>query len=131
MKSDTFHMSMLYDYYGELLTEKQKELFDLYYNEDLSLAEIAEHAGISRQGVRDAIVRSETILHFLAQRQVYVSSGSACSKGQKSPVLGALGLSDAEIDSAIRVSLSRYTDESDIDALLEGLCAAAATLKRR
>ena len=44
------------------LTEKQKELFDLYYNEDLSLAEIAEHAGISRQGVRDAIVRSETIL---------------------------------------------------------------------
>ena len=62
MKSDTFHMSMLYDYYGELLTEKQKELFDLYYNEDLSLAEIAEHAGISRQGVRDAIVRSETIL---------------------------------------------------------------------
>lgn len=76
-------------------------------------------------------LRSETILHFLAQRQVYVSSGSACSKGQKSPVLGALGLSDAEIDSAIRVSLSRYTDESDIDALLEGLCAAAATLKRR
>jgi predicted DNA-binding protein YlxM (UPF0122 family) len=62
MKSDTFHMSMLYDYYGELLTDKQKELFDLYYNEDLSLAEIAEHAGISRQGVRDAIVRSETIL---------------------------------------------------------------------
>jgi predicted DNA-binding protein YlxM (UPF0122 family) len=62
MKSDTFHMSMLFDFYGELLTDKQKELFDLYYNEDLSLAEIAEHAGISRQGVRDAIVRSETIL---------------------------------------------------------------------
>ncbi|MBE6993431.1 MAG: DNA-binding protein [Ruminococcaceae bacterium] len=62
MKSDTFHMSMLFDFYGDLLTDKQKELFDLYYNEDLSLSEIAEHAEISRQGVRDAIVRAETIL---------------------------------------------------------------------
>ncbi len=62
MKSDTFQMSMLFDFYGELLTDKQKELFDLYYNEDLSLTEISELAGISRQGVRDAIVRSETIL---------------------------------------------------------------------
>ncbi len=62
MKSDTFHMSMLFDFYGDLLTDKQKELFDLYYNEDLSLTEIAEHAEISRQGVRDAIIRAETIL---------------------------------------------------------------------
>lgn len=62
MKSDTFHMSMLFDFYGELLTDKQKELFDLYYNEDLSLSEIAEHAEISRQGVRDAIMRAESIL---------------------------------------------------------------------
>lgn len=68
MKSDTFHMSMLFDYYGDLLTDKQKELFDLYYNEDLSLAEIAEHAGISRQGVRDAIVRSETVLRETEDR---------------------------------------------------------------
>lgn len=62
MKSDAFTMSMLFDFYGELLTDKQKELFDLYYNEDLSLSEIAEHAEITRQGVRDAIVRAETIL---------------------------------------------------------------------
>lgn len=68
MKSDTFHMSMLFDYYGELLTEKQRELFDLYYNEDLSLAEIAEHVGISRQGVRDAIVRSESVLRETEDR---------------------------------------------------------------
>ncbi|MBQ7624789.1 MAG: YlxM family DNA-binding protein [Clostridia bacterium] len=55
-------MSVLFDYYGELLTEKQKELFDLYYNDDLSLSEISEIVGISRQGVRDAIVRAESAL---------------------------------------------------------------------
>lgn len=68
MKSDTFTMSMLFDFYGELLTDKQKELFDLYYNEDLSLSEIAEQAEISRQGVRDAIVRAETILRETEDR---------------------------------------------------------------
>ena len=62
MKNQTYRMTMLFDFYGEVLTERQKEFFDLYYNEDLSLAEIAENYGISRQGVRDAIVRSETIL---------------------------------------------------------------------
>ena len=59
MKNQTYRMTMLFDFYGELLTERQKEFFDLYYNEDLSLSEIAENAGISRQGVRDVIVRAE------------------------------------------------------------------------
>ncbi len=59
MKNQTYRMTMLFDFYGELLTPRQKEFFDLYYNEDLSLAEIAENAGISRQGVRDVIVRAE------------------------------------------------------------------------
>ena len=59
MKNQTYRMTMLFDFYGELLTERQREFFDLYYNEDLSLAEIAENYGISRQGVRDVIVRAE------------------------------------------------------------------------
>ena len=62
MKNQTYRMTMLYDFYGELLTERQKEFFDLYYNEDLSLSEIAENNGISRQGVRDVIVRAEHIM---------------------------------------------------------------------
>ena len=62
MKNQTYRMTMLFDFYGELLTERQKEFFDLYYNEDLSLAEIAENAGISRQGVRDVIVRAEGVM---------------------------------------------------------------------
>ncbi len=53
---------MLFDFYGELLTERQKEFYQLYYDEDLSLAEIAENYGISRQGVRDVIVRAEAYM---------------------------------------------------------------------
>ena len=68
MLTDFYEFTMLFDFYGELLTDKQKELFDLYYNEDLSLTEIAENAGITRQGVRDAITRSESILRETEDR---------------------------------------------------------------
>lgn len=62
MKSDTYSMTMLYDFYGNLLTDKQKDLFDLYFNEDLTLSEISANVGISRQGVRDGLVRAEKLL---------------------------------------------------------------------
>ena len=62
MKNQTYRMSMLYDFYGDLLTDRLREFYDLYYNEDLSLAEIAENYGITRQGVRDVIVRAEAYL---------------------------------------------------------------------
>ena len=68
MKNQTYRMTMLYDFYGELLTERQKEFFDLYYNEDLSLAEIAENAGISRQGVWDNIRRAEQTLREIEEK---------------------------------------------------------------
>jgi len=55
-------MALLLDFYGELLTEKQKEYLDLYYNEDFSLAEIARPRGITPQGVRDLTRRGEGIL---------------------------------------------------------------------
>ena len=68
MKNKPFEMCMLFDFYGEILTDKQKEAFDLYYNEDLSLSEIAEHLSISRQGVRDAVMRSENILRDMENK---------------------------------------------------------------
>jgi len=54
-----YSIALLLDFYGELLTEKQREFLEYYYDEDLSLAEIALNEGISRQGVRDAIKRAE------------------------------------------------------------------------
>ena len=68
MKEKSYEMTILFDFYGDILTEKQRELFDLYYNEDLSLGEIAEHLGITRQGVRDAIVRAEQVISQLEEK---------------------------------------------------------------
>ena len=62
MKQDALQMSLLFDYYGELLSEKQRVCFDLYYNQDLSLSEIASELGITRQGVHDSLSRAETAL---------------------------------------------------------------------
>ena len=55
-------ISFLLDFYGDMLTEKQRDVVELYYNEDLSLAEIAAHSGITRQGVRDSLKRAESQL---------------------------------------------------------------------
>ena len=55
-------ISLLIDFYGELLSEHKKEAVELYYNEDLSLAAIAEQMGISRQGVHDLVKKSEALL---------------------------------------------------------------------
>ena len=68
MKDKAFHMTMLFDFYGDLLTDRQKEFFDLYYNEDLSLSEIAEHENITRQGVRDSIKRGEQTMLELEEK---------------------------------------------------------------
>lgn len=73
--------------------------------------------------------RSETMLHFLEARGVYVSSGSACSKGAASHTLGAMGLDAARIDTALRVSFCAENTAADVDALLEGLEAGIRSLQ--
>ena len=61
-------ISLLLDFYGELLSEKQRTAAEMYYDDDLSLSEIAEYVGISRQGVRDSIKRSEAMLFDMEQK---------------------------------------------------------------
>lgn len=75
-------------------------------------------------------LRSEPILNMLSEWGVFVSSGSACAKGHKSPVLTALGLPAARIDSALRVSFSRFTQAGEIDALVAGLQRVQHLLRR-
>ncbi|QEY35839.1 YlxM family DNA-binding protein [Caproiciproducens galactitolivorans] len=61
-------ISLLLDFYGDMLTEKQREVIECYYNEDLSLSEIADNQGITRQGVRDSIKRAEFQLLDMEER---------------------------------------------------------------
>lgn len=75
--------------------------------------------------------KSETLLHFLSERDIFVSSGSACAKGAKSPVLQAMGLPETEIDSALRLSLCHNNTPEDIDRFADALIAATQTLARR
>lgn len=65
---DALQMILLYDYYGELLTERQRMCFDLRFNQDLSLSEIAQELGVSRQGVYDNIARAEALLQNMEEK---------------------------------------------------------------
>ena len=76
-------------------------------------------------------LNSETVLNFMSGMGIYVSSGSACSKGHKSPVLTAMGLPDEIINSSIRVSLSRYTTKEELDFFVEASEKALKTLAKR
>ena len=76
------------------------------------------------------VIRSETMLHHLETMGVYVSSGSACSKGAASHTLTAMGLEPRRIDTAIRASFCADNTPEDVDALLEGLKTGLAVLSR-
>ena len=76
-------------------------------------------------------LRSETVLHYLEEKGMYVSSGSACSKGRHSSVLGAMGLPNDEIDSSLRISFCMANTEDDVRQLAEALLGAMSALQRR
>jgi uncharacterized protein len=80
MLEDKTRVNVLYDFYGNLLTEKQQEYLELYYQHDLSLAEIADHGGISRQGVHDLIKRAVKTLEGAESKLGLVSRFSAQEK---------------------------------------------------
>ncbi len=90
---DALEMTLLFDYYGELLTERQKLCFDMRYNQDLSLGEIAEELGISRQGVHDNLSRTEALLRNMEAKTGCVSRDLACRRAVKTILEAAQKLS--------------------------------------
>ena len=75
-------------------------------------------------------IPSEVMLNYLSSRGIYISSGSACSKGHKSRVLRAMNLSEDVIGTALRISTSVFTTREEIDMLLDGISSARQTMRR-
>lgn len=104
-------ITMLLDIYGDILTKKQRDMIDYYYNDDLSLSEIAENEGITRQGVRDSIKRAEIQMYEMEKKLGLNKKFSAIRQGldtisrctaEITRVNGATGLSP-EISRNCRV----------------------------
>ena len=87
---------LLYDYYGDLLTDRQKECFEMRYYQDLSLGEIADELGISRQGVHENLSRAEALLRNMEAKTGCVSRDQSCRRAVKTIIQAASALCQVE-----------------------------------
>lgn len=91
---DSTELILLYDYYGALLTERQQLCFEMRYHQDLSLGEIGEELGISRQGVHDNLSRTEAMLRKMEEKTGCVRRDLSCRKASKKILQAALSLTE-------------------------------------
>ena len=112
---DAVEMLLLFDYYGDMLTERQRMCLDLRYNQDLSLAEIAEELGVSRQGVHDNITRAEAHLEKMEERTGCVRRNLQSRQAMQAILSAARGL-------------EQYPDPIVRDAI-EKIVAAASSIE--
>lgn len=142
IRPGTEPMPAIAGFYGAMEELKIKEtLAAVTELRDYLTSELSERSFVTINSPENALpfivnfsikgLRSETVLNFLSDMEVYVSSGSACSKGHKSPVLSAMGLDDDLIDSSLRISMSRFTTKQQLDLLLEGIDTADKIIRRK
>ena len=103
---DALEMALLFDYYGGMLTEKQRDCFDMRYNQDLSLGEIADTLGVSRQAVCDNLTRTEALLRRMEENIGCVKRDSI-RRNVIHEILDAATVLDASSDPAILRSVQR------------------------
>ena len=113
---DALEMTLLFDYYGDLLTERQKLCFDMRYNQDLSLSEIALELNVSRQGVYDNLSRAEALLKNMEEKTGCVSRDLACRKAAIRVCELAASLNAHSDDNVKRIAGEIY---SQMEALKE------------
>ena len=124
---------------SELTVEKSLEKMTAL--RDSFLSKLSAVEGVSINSPDDALpyivnlslkgLRSETVLNLLSDMDIFISSGSACAKGHKSHVLTAMGLKDDDIDSSLRVSLSRFTTQQELDYFIEGISTALRVIMKK
>ena len=114
-------IAVLLDFYGDMLTDKQREVIDFYYNEDLSLSEIGEFEGITRQGVRDAIKRAEAQLFDMEKKLGFAERNRKINEA----LADILASTEVINEYNMNVSLSREVNDavvsikSVVDSLTE------------
>jgi len=103
---DALEMALLFDYYGGMLTEKQRDCFDMRYNQDLSLGEIGEALGVSRQAVNDNLSRTEALLRRM-EENIGCVKRDMLRRSVIHEILDAATVLDASSDPAILASAQR------------------------
>lgn len=121
------------------LPDPARELEHITMLRDYMVAKLVEIPDVVINSPPDALpyvtnisvlgIKSEPMLNFLSERGIFVSSGSACSKGKKSHVLVQMGLDRKRLDSPLRISFSRYTTVQEIDALILGIAEGKKTIR--
>ena len=106
---DGLELILLYDYYGNLLTDRQRECFELRYDQDLSLGEIGEELGISRQGVHENLSRAEALLRNMEAKTGCASRDQACRKAANT-ILQAADLLRQNDDPVVTTLAQRIID---------------------
>lgn len=106
---DALEMTLLYDYYGDLLTERQRMCFELYHDQDLSLAEIAQELKVSRQGVYDNLSRAEAILRNMEEKTGCVRRSLQIRRAVQTIRDAAAALHSSE-DDAVLAQAQRIID---------------------
>lgn len=110
------YITMLYDFYSELLTEKQRDIFELYHLSDLSLSEISEEYNISRQAVQDLIKRTEKILNNYEKKLSLVSK-HINQKDNINKIINKINSINLKNDDILKIELDEL--KNSINTLLD------------
>ena len=103
---DAFEMALLFDTYGGMLTDKQRECFDMRYNQDLSLGEIAQMLGVSRQAVNDNLKKTEALLRRMEENIGSVKRDMLIRSAVEE-ILAAVAVLDASSDPTVQTVSQR------------------------